>query len=329
MTRRIGQYQFAEFGSSDVLQWQESELTKPGVGEVTIEHTAIGVNYIDIYHRSGQFAAPLTLPSGLGVEGAGVISDVGAQALGFNVGDEVVYAGGPPGAYANVRNVPAGRVIKLPSDIAHRQAAALFFKGLTAEYLIRRCYRVQAGTCVVLHAAAGGVGQIVSQWLKHLGATVIGVVSTQEKAELAEANGCDHVVMLQRDDLVKRVTEITNGKGVDVVYDSVGRDTFEASLACLKVRGTLVSFGAASGPVAALDIASLGAQGSVYLTRPSIAHYTADRHDLETAAQAVFDVIRKRVIRAEKITEYPLSDAPKLHQAMQARETMGSLLLVP
>ncbi|WP_151703069.1 quinone oxidoreductase family protein [Nitrincola alkalilacustris] len=322
-------YIFEEFGGSDVLHWKEVELPEPGVGQVLVRHEAIGVNYIDIYHRTGQFAAPLPLPSGLGMEGAGIVEAVGADVAGLMVGDRVAYAGGPPGAYSTSRLVPAARAVKIPDSIPSDIAAALLFKGLTAEYLITRCYSVQGGDTVLFHAAAGGVGQIACQWLNHLGANVIGTVSSEAKAVVAKENGCHHVINYSSENFVERVRELTGGKGVDVTYDSVGLDTFLGSVDCVKVRGTVVSFGATSGPVPLLDVSLLGAKGSIYLTRPSIAHYTAVRNELEASAAAVFDKIEKGIIRTDNISRYSLKDAAQAHRDLESRRTSGALILTP
>lgn len=329
MTASIGLYKFNEFGTADVLKWQEVELPAPGADEVAVRHEAIGVNYIDVYHRTGQFAAPLPLPNSLGIEGAGVIEAVGSNVNNLTVGDRVAYAGGPPGAYSTSRLIPAGRVVKIPDSISSEVAAAFIFKGLTAEYLIRRCYNVKEGDTVLMHAAAGGVGQIACQWLKSLGATVIGTVSTKHKAEIAKANGCDHVIVYTHENFSDRVREITDGKGCDVVYDSIGKDTFADSLACVKTRGTLVSFGAASGSVPLFDIAQLGTKGSIFLTRPSIAHYAATRTELEEGAAAVFKKLQQGVIKSEAITRYALGDAPQAHRDLEDRKTTGALILIP
>ncbi|WP_409525439.1 quinone oxidoreductase family protein [Nitrincola sp. MINF-07-Sa-05] len=320
---------FERFGGPDVLQWKEVELPEPGNGQVLLRHEAIGVNYIDIYHRTGTFAAPLSLPSGLGIEGAGIIEAVGADVSGLSVGDRVAYVGGPPGAYSTSRLLPAARVVKIPDAVRSDIAAALIFKGLTAEYLITRCYSVKAGDTVLFHAVAGGVGQIACQWLSHIGANVIGTVSTEDKARIAKENGCHHVINYSQESFVERVREITGGKGADVVYDSVGQDTFMGSLDCVKVRGTLVSFGAASGPAPALDVSLLGAKGSIFLTRPSIAHYTAVRKELEAGAAAVFDKIEKGIIRTDNISRYSLKEAAQAHMDLESRKTSGALILIP
>lgn len=320
-------FTFAQTGAPDVLTLADGPLAAPGEGQVQIRQEAIGINYIDVYHRSGTY--PLPLPSGVGVEGAGVIEAIGPGVSGFNTGDRVVYAGGPPGAYATARNVPAARVVKLPDDVSMEDAASLFFKGLTVEYLIRRCFKVQAGDTVLLHAAAGGIGLIACQWLKALGATVIGTVGSDEKAALAKANGCTDTIVYTRENFVERVKEITGGAGVAAVYDSIGADTFMGSLDCLRPRGMLVSFGTASGPVPPLDLGILGAKGSLQVTRPSIAHYTAKRDELEAGAAAVFEMIRKGTLKAVGLKSYPLADAAKAQADLEGRKTAGSLVLIP
>jgi NADPH2:quinone reductase len=314
-------------GGPDVLQWEEHPLPAPEAGEIRVRHRAVGVNYIDIYHRTGAY--PLPLPSGIGVEGAGVVEAVGEGVAHFAPGDRVVYAGGPPGAYATERLLPAARAVKLPDTISDETAAALFFKGLTAEYLVRRCHAVKPGEVVLLHAAAGGVGTLMSQWLRHLGATTIGTVSSEAKAQHARAHGCTHTIDYRREDIVARVREITGGRGVDVVYDSVGRDTFSASLQCLRTRGLLVSFGIASGPVPPLDVAELGARGGLFVTRPSIAHYTATREELDGGARALFGALASGVLQAEPPAIHPLRDVARVHAELEGGKTVGAIVLVP
>ncbi|MGT2443690.1 quinone oxidoreductase family protein [Ensifer adhaerens] len=327
MTPNIDTFRFSEFGEPSVLAFKAETLGEPGRGEIQIRHLAIGVNYIDIYHRRGS--APLPLPSGIGVEGVGVITALGEGVEGFSIGARVAYVGGPPGAYATHRNLPAARALALPEELDSREVAALVFKGMTVEYLIRRCIEVKPGDTVLFHAAAGGVGSIACQWLSHIGATVIGTVSSTEKAEIARANGCHHVIVYSQEDFRVRVGEITGGKGVGVVYDSVGADTFARSLDCLRPRGTLVSFGASSGPVPPLDVASLSAKGSLYVTRPSIAHYTAERGEYEAAARELFGAMQAGVVRAPAITTYPLHDTRRAHEDLEARRTTGSVVLLP
>ena len=329
MTTRTDTFRFSEFGPPDVLRQESIELALPAAGEIQIRHLAIGVNYIDIYHRKGVFAAPLPLPSGLGVEGVGIVTALGDGVKTFSVGDRVAYVGGPPNGYSTHRNLPAARALPVPDGLDGETVAALVFKGLTVEYLIHRCAPVAKGDVVLFHAAAGGVGSIACQWLKHLGATVIGTVGSEEKARIAHANGCDHTIVYTKEDFQARVAEITDGKGLRVVYDSVGADTFAKSLDCLRPRGTLVSFGEVSGPIAPLNIASLGAKGSLFVTRPSIAHYTADRREYEAAASNLFGAIEAGIVKAPAISRYRLSDAVKVHEDLEARRTRGSIILIP
>lgn len=321
--------QFSEYGNPDTLSLHRVDLSPPGKGEIQIRHLAIGVNYIDIYHRKGVFAPKLPLPGRLGVEGVGEILAVGADVAGFAVGDRVAYVGGPPGGYATHRNLPAGRALPVPAGLNSAVVAATLFKGLTAEYLTHRCVSLRPGDTVLLHAAAGGVGTLASQWLRALGVSVIGTVSTEEKAASARAHGCDHVILYSRDDFRDQVQQITGGKGVCVVYDSVGADTFTRSLDCLQPRGTLVSFGESSGPVAPLQVSTLGAKGSLYLTRPSIAHYTADQADYETAANRLFQAMEAGILNADRPATYALKDAAQAHADLEGRKTKGSIVLVP
>lgn len=317
---------FHQVGGAEVLTWEDVKVAEPGPGELRVRHTVIGVNYIDIYHRTGAY--PLSLPSGMGVEAAGVVVAVGAGADEFKVGDRIVYAGGPPGAYAEERLVPAARALKLPAGVSDDVAASLTFKGLTVEYLIRRCYPVKQGDVVLFHAAAGGIGSIACQWLKHLGATVIGTVDGEDKAAYAKANGCDHRILYKTEDVVQRVKEITNGAGVSVVYDSIGKDTIAQSLQCLRPRGTLVSFGTVSGPTPPIDLAELGSRGSLFVTRPSIAHYTAKREELVGGANVLFDAIASGVVKPAKTTKYALKDVQQAHRDLEAGKTSGSVVLV-
>jgi NADPH2:quinone reductase len=327
MTQTAHGFKFSRIGQPDVLEWVEDRLPSPDAGQVQVRHDAIGVNYIDVYHRSGIY--PLTLPSGLGVEGVGTVEAVGADVSEFSPGDRVAYAGGPPGAYATVRNVLAARVVKVPAGVPSDVAASLIFKGMTVEYLIRRCHEVKPGDTVLLHAAAGGIGLIACQWLKAIGATVLGTVGTEEKAELAKANGCDHPIVYTKENFPLRVKEITAGEGVSAVYDSVGAQTFPGSLDSLRMTGILVSFGTSSGPVPPFDLGVLGAKGSLFVTRPSIAHYTAKREDLKASAAAVFSAIANGTIKAVGKTGYPLRDAARAHRDLEARKTSGSLVLIP
>lgn len=314
-------------GGPEVLQLEDLEVGAPGDGQVRIRQTAIGINYIDTYHRTGAY--PLPLPTGIGLEGAGVVEAAGPGVIELRPGDRVAYAGGPVGAYATERLMPADRLVKVPDGIGDRQAAGMMLKGMTAEYLIRRTFPVKAGDTVLWHAAAGGVGLIACQWLKARGAHVIGTVGSDEKAALAKAHGCEHPVVYTREDFVARVKEITGGKGVPVVYDSVGKDTFARSIDCLRPRGMLVLFGAASGPVPPLDSQILAQKGSLFLTRPTLFTYTASREDLVLSATSLFDVVRSGQVKIEVSRTYPLAQAQQAHRDLESRKTTGSLLLLP
>ncbi|WP_322050632.1 quinone oxidoreductase family protein [Paraburkholderia bannensis] len=314
-------------GGPEVLQWEDVEVGAPGQGELRIRHTAVGLNYIDVYHREGSY--PLPFPTGLGVEAAGVVEAVGAGVSGFSAGDRVVYAGGPPGAYAEVRLLPAARAVKLPEGISDEIAASVFFKGVTVEYLIRRCHEVKKGDTVLWHAAAGGVGTIATQWLRHIGATVIGTVGSDEKAARARENGCSFAINYRKEDFVARVKEFTDGKLVSAVYDSVGKDTIMGSLDCLRPRGILVSFGTASGPTPPIDLAALGARGSLYVTRASVAHYTAQRDEFEAAASAVFSMLKDGHLKIDAPTVYKFDDIVQAHRDVQGAKTTGSIVLLP
>src|SRR5947209_5482356 len=316
-----------ETGGPEVLRWEDVEVGEPGEGQARIRHTAVGVNFIDTYHRSGLY--PLPLPTGLGSEAAGVVEAVGPGVSVVKPGDRVAYAGGGPGSYAEARVMPAAALVPIPDGVSDQVAAAVMLKGMTAQYLIRRTYPVKAGETVLFHAAAGGVGLIACQWLKALGATVIGTVGSEEKAEVARARGCDHVIVSTREDVAKRVREITGGAGVPVVYDSVGKVTFTSSLDCLKPLGLMVSFGNASGKVAPFDIGILSQKGSLYLTRPTLATYTASRSDLEATARDVFEVIREGQVRVEVRHTYPLAEASRVHRDLEGRRTVGSTVMVP
>lgn len=316
-----------ETGGADVLHWEDVPIGEPQQGQLRIRHTAIGLNYIDIYHREGVY--PLPMPTGLGVEAAGIVEAVGAQVEGIAAGDRIVYAGGPPGAYSTERLIPADRAVKLPNNISDELAASVFFKGLTVEYLIHRCHQVAKGDTVLWHAAAGGVGSLACQWLSHVGATVIGTVGSDEKAQRAKENGCHFTINYRKEDFVARVREITEGKLVSAVYDSVGKDTIMGSLQCLRPRGILVSFGTASGPTPTIDLAALGARGSLYVTRASVAHYTAQRAELEAAAEAVFGALAQRILQLAPPTIYPLQEVARAHRDIQGGKTQGSLVLMP
>jgi NADPH:quinone reductase len=317
---------FHKTGGPEVLQLDDVEVGEPGEGQARIRHTAIGLNFIDTYHRSGLY--PLPLPSGVGSEGAGVVEAIGKGVSQIKVGDRVAYAAGPPGAYSQERLYPANRLVKVPSGISDQQAAAMMLKGLTVQYLIRRVYRVEKGETVLFHAAAGGVGLIACQWLKALGATVIGTVGSDEKAQIAKAHGCDHTIVYTRENFAERVKQITGGAKVPVVFDSVGKDTFTGSLDCLKPRGLLAVFGNGSGPVTGVDINVL-ARGSFYVTRPTLMTYTAERSDLETSAKELFDIVKSGKVRIEINQTYPLQDAAQAHRDLEGRKTTGSTLLMP
>lgn len=318
---------FERTGGPEVLQWVEVEVPSPAAGEVRIRHEAVGLNFIDTYHRSGLY--PVPLPSGIGQEAAGVIEALGSGVTGFAVGDRVAYVGGALGAYSDVRNVVADSLVKLPDALSCEQGAAMMMQGLTAQYLLRRTYRVQPGDTILIHAAAGGVGLIVCQWAKALGATVIGTVSSEAKAELARAHGCDHAIITPCDSVSARVREITGGEGVPVVYDSIGKDTFMDSLACLRPLGTMVTFGNASGPVPPFDPGLLARMGSLFLTRPTLFHYIARREDLLAMADELFAVVASGQVRLSINQRFPLKDAATAHRELEARRTTGSSVLLP
>ncbi|HJZ91476.1 MAG TPA: quinone oxidoreductase [Gemmataceae bacterium] len=314
-------------GGPEVLTWEEVNVGDPGDGQARVRHTAIGVNFVDTYHRSGLY--PMPLPGGLGSEGAGVVEAVGPGVAHVRPGDRVAYAGGPPGSYSEVRVMPADRLVKLPEGISDRTAAAMMLKGMTTQYLVRRTYKVQPGDTVLFHAAAGGVGLIACQWLKALGATVIGTVGSEEKAALARAHGCDHAINYTKDDFPKRVRELTGGKGVPVVYDSVGKSTFAGSLDCLRPLGLMVSFGNASGPVPPFEPSLLTQKGSLYLTRPTLVAYTATRADLEATAKELFDVVLSGKVKIEINHTFSLKDAAQVHRDLEGRKTTGSIVMLP
>ena len=317
-----------EYGGPEVLRWEEVEVGDPGPGQLRVRHAAVGLNYIDVYHRTGLYHLP-SLPWTLGMEGAGQVEAVGEGVTEFKAGDRVAYASPPVGAYAEVRLVPADRVVALPDTIDDRTAAAMMLQGMTAQYLLRRTYRVRPGDAILLHAAAGGVGLIASQWARDLGATVIGTVGSDDKAELARAHGCHHVIVYSRENFAERVREITGGQGVAVVYDSVGQTTFMGSLDCLRPLGTMVSFGNASGPVPPFEPGILAAKGSLFLTRPSLMHYTAKRADLVASAAELFEVVGNGVVKIEVRQTYPLAETAQAHRDLEARQTTGSTVLLP
>lgn len=315
-------------GGPDVLRYEEIDPGRPGPGQALMRQTAIGLNFIDTYHRSGLYPLP-SLPHGIGMEAAGVVEEVGAGVTEVKRGDRVAYASGVPGSYAEVRVVPADRLVPIPSGIEERQAAAMLLRGMTVEYLIRRAFKVEPGMTVLFHAAAGGVGLIASQWLRHLGATVIGTVGGAEKAALAREHGCAHTIDYTRENVAARVRELTGGKGVPVVYDSVGKATFEASLDCLARRGMLVGFGNSSGAPAPLDPLTLSRKGSLFLTRPTLMDYTATRSELLESARSLFDVVLAGAVRVEVRRTWSLQEAAEAHRALESRRTVGSSILLP
>jgi NADPH:quinone reductase len=310
-------------GGPEVLQWDEIEVPAPGPGQVRLRHTAVGLNYIDTYQRSGLY--PIQLPCVMGNEGAGIIEEVGPGVTDLKNGDRVAYCGAI-GSYAEVRIAPADRMVKLPAGISDQQGAAMMLKGMTAQYLIRRTYKVQKGETVLVHAAAGGVGLIACQWLRHLGATVIGTVGSDAKAELAKKNGCDHPIVYTREDFVQRVQEITKGAKLPVVYDSVGKDTFFKSLDCLRPFGLMATFGQSSGSYGAVDLGILAQKGSLYLTRPTLNTYVAKREDLLAAANELFDVVQKGAVKIAIDQTYQLKEAAQAHRDLQARKTTGQTI---
>jgi len=316
-----------QVGGPEVLQWVDIEVAAPGPDEVRVVHEAIGLNFIDVYFRKGVYPQPL--PGWLGMEAAGVIESVGLNVKHVKVGDRVAYAGKPAGAYSQVRVMPAEIVVKLPDAISFDMGAAMMLQGLTVNYLLTDSYKVQAGDTVLFHAAAGGVGLIAMQWLKLLGATVIGTVGSEEKAALAKSYGCDHTILYTKEDFVARTRELTNGKGVNVVYDSIGKDTFMQSLDCIKPRGMMVTYGNASGPVPPVDVGILGVKGSLKLTRPTVMTYAHDRSLLEPMSADLFDKVIKGKIKIEINQRYQLQDAAQAHRDLEDRKTTGSTIFLP
>ena len=314
-------------GGPEVMQWEDVPTPEPGPAEALVHHTAVGLNYIDIYFRTGLYKLP-TMPATLGMEGAGIVRAVGSDVTAVAVGDRVAYATGPLGAYATDRVIAADRLVRVPDGIDDETAAAMMLQGMTAQYLLRSTHKVMSGETIVVHAAAGGVGLIMCQWAKHLGASVIGVVSSEEKAKLAHAHGAEHVVV-GHEHLVAEVKRITHGAGVPVVYDSVGRDTFVASLYCLAPLGLMASFGNASGPVPPVDLAVLGAKGSLFLTRPGLATYTAKPADLAHCAAELMEVVANGAVKIQVNQTFALKDAAQAHIALEARKTTGSTVLLP
>lgn len=316
-----------QFGGPEVMQWTDVDVGEPASGEVRIRHTAAGLNFIEVYQRQGLY--PLTLPCVLGHEGAGVVEAVGSDVTDLRVGDRVAYGNGPPGAYSDARLIPADKVVKLPDDIEDRTAACIMLKGMTAYYLLHQTHAVTSGDVILVHAAAGGVGSLLVPWARHLGAQVIGTAGSADKAARARDYGCHHVIEYAREDVAQRVREITQGRGVDVVYDSVGKATFEASLDSLRPRGLMVSFGNASGTVPPVDLIELMRRGSLFLTRPSLVHHVSTREDMATAAQAVFEAVSRGIIKVEINQSYPMNEAAQAHRDLEARKTSGCTVLLP
>lgn len=315
-----------EYGGPEKLRWEEVPVGDPGPAQVRVRNTAVGLNFVDVYQRNGLY--PIPLPFTLGSEGAGVVEAVGPKVKELKVGDRVAYSG-PIGAYAEVLLRPADRLVKIPAGVDDKTAAAMMLKGLTSQYLIRRTYRVKKGDTILVHAAAGGVGQILCQWAKHLGATVIGTVGSDAKAELAKKAGCKQVVVIPREKFSERVKEITRGKGVPVVYDGVGKDTFMESLDCLSPRGVMVSFGNASGAVPPINPGILAQKGSLFLTRPTLLHYTASREDLVSAARELFAVVKSGKVKIHVNQTYALREAAQAQRDLESRKTTGSTVLLP
>ncbi len=315
-------------GGPGVLSYEEVAVDAPGPGEIRVRQTAVGLNYIDTYHRSGLYPLP-NLPSGIGLEAAGVVEAVGDGVANLKVGQRIAYGAGPLGAYAEERNLPASKVVPLPDSIGDQQAAAMMLQGMTVEYLIRRTYPVSAGETVLFHAAAGGVGLIACQWLNHLGVTVIGTVGSEEKAELAAAHGCHHTINYRTENVPEKVAALTDGVGVPVVYDGVGRDTFHASLDCLQRRGLMVSFGNASGPPPDINPAILTQKGSLFLTRPTLMDYVATEQEMRNCAAALFEVVGSGAVQIRVNQTYALAEAQQAHEDLEGRKTTGSTVLIP
>jgi NADPH:quinone reductase len=313
-------------GGPEVLKWDSVDVPAPGPGQVRLKQHAVGVNYIDVYQRSGLYKLPL--PFVAGSEGAGEVTAVGSGVTEFKVGDRGAYAGAL-GGYAEERVMPADRLVKVPDGIDYKTGAAMMLQGMTVRYLLRQTYKVGPGTTMLLHAAAGGIGLIAAQWARHLGATIIGTVSSADKAALAKAAGCTHVINYKTEDFVKRTRELTNGQGVDVVYDAVGKDTYPGSLDCLKPLGLWVSFGNASGAITNFDLLGLSTKGSLFATRPTLGTYVAKREDLLANANELFDVVSKGIVKINVNHTYPLKDAAQAHRDLEARKTTGSIVLLP
>ena len=314
-------------GGPEEMKWETVDLPKVKEDEVLIKHTSIGLNYIDTYHRSGLY--PMPVPLTLGLEGAGIVEEIGENVNDLKAGDKVAYASPPIGSYAEEKVMPADRLVKIPDNISNEVAAAIMLKGMTVEYLVRRTYNVKAGQTVLFHAAAGGVGLIACQWLKAIGATTIGTVGSEEKAALAKANGCDHTILYRKENFVDKVKEITNGKGVPVVYDGIGKDTFVQGFDCLSPLGVMVIFGNASGNAPPLETGMLAAKGSLYVTRPTLMTYTAKREALVDSAQQLFNMVGSGKINITINARYALKDAAQAHKDLESRKTTGSTLLIP
>jgi len=317
-----------EVGGPEVMRLEDVDIAAPGEGEVQVQHTAIGVNFIDVYDRTGLYPQK-TMPGGLGREAAGIVVALGKKVRGLRAGDRVAYVIGVPGSYCEARNVPASRVVKIPAGISDEQAAVLMLKGLTACYLLRHTYRVQRGDVIVVHAAAGGAGALLAQWGRALGATVIGIVGSEAKAALAKQNGCRHVLVRGRVAIAETVRKLSRGVGANVVYDGVGKDTFFESLDCLRTRGLMVSFGSASGPVAPFSTAELVKRGSLFVTRPTLFDYTAERRDLEAMARETFAAVKKKWLKIRINQRYKLADAAQAHRDLEGRKTVGASIIVP
>ena len=324
MTKAI---RMSKAGGPEVMEYVDVEVGEPGPGEARVRHAAIGLNYIDVYFRSGAYPQPL--PAGLGMEGAGTVEAVGPDVVHIKPGDRVAYAARPPGAYAQARVMPAAALVKLPDSIDFDTGAAMMLQGLTVQYLFRRTFPLRGGETILFHAAAGGVGLIACQWAKALGVTMIGTVGSDEKAELARVHGCAHTINYNKENFVERVKELTGGKGVPVVYDSIGKDTFIGSLDCLSPLGMMVSFGSASGPVPPFSLQELASRGSLFITRPTLFSYAARREDLEAMAKDLFDVVESGKVRIGINQRYALKDVAQAHRDLEARKTTGSTILIP
>jgi len=314
-------------GGPEVMEYVDVEVGEPAAGEARVRQQACGLNYIDVYFRTGAYPQPL--PAGLGMEGAGVVEAVGDGVTHIKPGDRVAYAARPPGAYAEVRNMPAAGLVKLPDAIGFDTAAAMMLQGLTVQYLFNRTYPLRGGETILFHAAAGGVGLIACQWARAMGVTMIGTVGSDEKGELAKAHGCTHVINYNKENFVERVKELTGGRGVPVVYDSIGKDTFTGSLDCLAPLGMMVSFGSASGPVAPFSLQELASRGSLFITRPSIFNYTAKREDLDAMAADLFRMVENGKVKIEINQRYALKEVAQAHKDLESRKTTGSTILIP